>query len=150
MKYAAPLCLAFALAACNIVGSVESAIREDLSKNGATVSEVKMEQQADGSLKGHAVARQANGQEMRYNCTSKSSGDWECRQDPQNHLLTIKSDIRKMYESEGYTVDQLEMTSEGENRASGFIVIRQGDGPATRLPCRATPKTADQVDLQCG
>lgn len=144
--------LLLTLAACSFSfgeseeNMIANNIREELSKNGMTVSEVEMAMAGNDNMSGFAEVRAADGSAGRLACTasrdaSKSGRyfDWRCRPTiDQRALDQMEGTIRDSFAARGQQVREIELTRVDDNRMNGVATVGDGSGREVRADCTAT------------
>ena len=132
------------LAACS-VGSgadrLEEVVGDQLANQG-TVEEVTFTAQDENRMTGHAMLRDASGQQRRMNCTARrtsgSSFDWNCTQAIDEALLQqMEGMIRETMTQQGEVIEvELQRAGDDDNMA-GHVVVRGSSGEQIRATWRA-------------
>jgi hypothetical protein len=125
----------------------------DAAGNGSNVQEVRMTRQDDGTYSGFAMARGADNQVGRFNCTARRTEgrnyQARCARALDEVVLNqLEAEVRQSFTSQGVTVLAIELTAQDDNHVTGYADVREPSGAEGRLPCAGT-RTSAGVPVNC-
>jgi hypothetical protein len=141
VKIWVPALALLALSACGKPEELlENSIRTELSKQGE-VREIDMTPDGDDRLNGFAILKGPQG-DSRLSCKATRKNDteydWQCNQMIDETVLTgMENVLRQQLEAQDFTVLEMDMQKDGEDRMKGHALLRAQDGEEGRLTCSA-------------
>lgn len=157
MKRAIILTALLGVAGCSFGSEedrLENAIREELTKQG-NVQEVNLTRQDENTIAGYAMIREHSGRSGRLNCTAQrtegSNFNWRCSPAiDQSVLDEMEGQIRTQLAAQG-DVREVSLERAGDdNHMAGYVLIGDGAGGETRVPCSAERTEGANFNWRCG